>query len=174
MLGSVSYTRVYTSQKFLRIDSGEDTSLIINKTSGEQIFLDHNLRIFREQNSDAPTQEASLQFVKAVPFQQKWNNFNCEVFVYEQTEGENPLHISLWFSDFNDVETNELLSYFLGSEMNDTVFPEKTPTGFPVRVIVRMKIDGAFQDTVNFTLENFKQLHIKPDRFEIPPSYQKE
>lgn len=173
MLGSVTYETIWISAAGMRIDFGTTSSKIIRKDNLQAFELDHDLKEYCPISLSQGSQDTSMVFQRCQPFVQYWNEMSCQVYEYEQKEGELPYHIRLWFSDLAEFPMQDYLTAFLDLDQAVSVFPEGPPTGFPVRVTLDVVLEGRTRQALDLALQAVTEMHMPSDCLKIPADYRR-
>ncbi|MCB1042561.1 MAG: hypothetical protein KDC35_06470 [Acidobacteria bacterium] len=169
-LGSIYYQQFYLSGDQLRIDYGTESSRIIQLRDGLEVALDHINKTYSQGAVTPDDDTQAMMFQRFEPFQQTWQELPCEVYFYRQTEGDAPFQVELWFSDVGDGKWDSVLDYALGMA-GTSVFADGRPKGFPVRVLIKVELDGQLRESLELALIGDDTTDHDPRLFAIPAEY---
>jgi len=159
-LGSIRYQTVWIQSNRLRIDLDSNVSKILDLEASRQVELDHQARRYRVTPLDGDSARSGLVFMRTAS-SQTWQGKPCRIYLAKEKDGT---EVEVWFGDLDSVPADLMLNLLVGV---GTQFAEETPTGFPVRVIIRT--DG--YESLELSLISSRRQSIPKDHFGVPTDY---
>lgn len=169
VLGSVTYPEICVRGKMIRVDLDAQAAKILDLVKETEIEIDHGRQIYCRRPLTRTESEPHMVFQQIEG--QTWRQMPCQVFIHEQTQGEVPLRVVIYFHELIQLPHRELMEALLGTDTSREAFPTP-PRGFPVRVLISVKLENIWRDAVELAFQEIHETTLDDAFFAIPPGYQ--